>query len=697
VERFGQFREVWSLDTEFRPADGERVVPVCLCGTEVRSGRTIKVWQDELRTMERCPVGNGDDELVLAYAAQAELGCYSVLGWPYPPHLIDLFAEFRVFSNGLSEQSSELTALRRFNIPCMSDEHKEEMIALIIGQESYNAEEREKILDYCLEDTRNLWALLRALATQRGFDLRRSLLRGEYVSCVAKMESDGIPLDLPLLGRLRAHWGAMKKALIDAVDAEISVYDGGVFKNERWLNYCHLHNIAWPVLPSGKPDLKAETFREMSKMHPVAARVHELRSTLGKFRELGFTVGADGRNRFPLMPFRAKTGRNQPPAKKCIFAPARWIRGLIKPSEGQAISYIDWHAQELGTMAALSHDQAMLAFYAEDDPYLAFARAAGGAPKSATRETHPRERKIYKVAVLAVAYGQGARGLAPRIGASEETARRVIRQHKRVFSEYHRWAKRRILATKLTHRVVASFGWQMAVTRETPIRTLLNWPIQSNASEMLRLACILSAKAGVKVIFVVHDALLIEDSVEKIDEAVIKAREAMRQASEIVLGGVSLGTDAKTVKFPERYMDEDGEDFWNLAMERLAVVEAESATKTDEKREVGREVGNEVGREVGNEVGSDVSDEVGKEVGREVGRDVGDEVGREVGAEGVGGKVGCPACEVGREVGQTHIGNRREELGAGTGESVSSLVIGGVVVDRSVAACSLSGGVGGML
>ena len=50
------FSEVWCIDFEYYPGrglanggvDGDPVTPLCLVAHEVRSGRTIRLWQDEL-------------------------------------------------------------------------------------------------------------------------------------------------------------------------------------------------------------------------------------------------------------------------------------------------------------------------------------------------------------------------------------------------------------------------------------------------------------------------------------------------------------------------------------------------------------------------------------------------------------------------------------------------------------------------
>src|SRR4051812_27815375 len=104
--------------------------------------------------------------------------------------------------------------------------------------------------------------------------------------------------------------------------------------------------------------------------------MYELRATLALMRPTDLPVGGDGRNRCPLRPFAAKTGRNAPSTSQFIFGPARWLRGLIKPAEGTALAYVDYEQQEFGIAAALSCDAAMQEAYRSGDPYLAFAKQA---------------------------------------------------------------------------------------------------------------------------------------------------------------------------------------------------------------------------------------------------------------------------------------------------------------------------------
>jgi len=88
--------------------------------------------------------------------------------------------------------------------------------------------------------------------------------------------------------------------------------------------------------------------------------------------------------------------------------------------------------------------------------------------------------------------------------------------------------------------------------------------MQSNGAEMLRIACGMLMKQGITIIAPVHDAIMIGANTTEISTAIEKTQQVMSDASAIVLDGFRLGTDTKTVTYPDRYMDERGEGMWNL-------------------------------------------------------------------------------------------------------------------------------------
>jgi hypothetical protein len=75
----------------------------------------------------------------------------------------------------------------------------------------------------------------------------------------------------------------------------------------------------------------------------------------------------------------------------------------------------------------------------------------------------------------------------------------------------------------------------------------------------------------------VHDAVLICAPLESLDADVVRMRQAMAEASRIVLGGFELGTDAQIVRYPDRYMDERGAVMWDRVMKLIDGQQLEAA------------------------------------------------------------------------------------------------------------------------
>ena len=245
------------------------------------------------------------------------------------------------------------------------------------------------ILDYCQTDVDALARLLPRMLPR--IDLPRAILRGRSMLAAARIEYAGVPIDIAMLDRLRRRWDWIKDRLIAEIDADYGVFDGRTFKRDRFEGWLTRKGLPWPRLPTGALDMSDEAFRQMARAHPSVAPLHELRNSLSKLRLNDLTVGADGRNRTMLSAFQARTGRNQPSNSRFIFGPSAWLRGLIRPSPGWGLAYIDWSQQEFGIAAALSGDPLMIQAYLSGDPYLAFAIQAGAVPADATKET-PRGR-----------------------------------------------------------------------------------------------------------------------------------------------------------------------------------------------------------------------------------------------------------------------------------------------------------------
>jgi DNA polymerase I len=306
----------------------------------------------------------------------------------------------------------------------------------------------------------------------------------------------------------------------------------------------------------------------MAKAYPQVSPMRELRSALSELRLNDLAVGEDGRNRTILSAFRSRTGRNQPGSSKYIFGPSVWLRSLIKPPPGFGVAYIDYSQQEFGTAAALSGDTAMMADYPVD-PYLAFAKRAGAVPEDATKETHGPTRELFKQCVLAVQYGMEAESLAARIGRPPVVARDLLRAHRETYPKFWQWSDAAVDHAMLHGSLHTVFGWYIHVDENPNPRSLRNFPMQGNGSELLRLACCLATERGIEVCAPVHDAVLICAPLDRFEDDITSMRAAMAEASKIVLDGFELRTDATRVCYPDRYQDPRGTAMWNRVIELI--------------------------------------------------------------------------------------------------------------------------------
>ena len=265
-----------------------------------------------------------------------------------PANILDLYVEFRWTTCGLPVPCghSLLGALAYHGLDGLDANEKDVLRQLALRGGDYSTEERKALLDYCQSDVDSLARLLPAMAPR--LDWPRALLRGRYMAAIARMEHNGVPVDLPALERLRHCWEPLQEKLIARIDAGRGIYSGRRFCSDRWAAYLAEQKIPWPRLPSGQLALNDDTFREMARPYPEqVGPVRELRHTLSQLRLNELAVGHDGRNRCLLSPFRAKTGRNAPSNSHFIFGPSVWLRGLIKPQPGMALAYIDYEQQEL--------------------------------------------------------------------------------------------------------------------------------------------------------------------------------------------------------------------------------------------------------------------------------------------------------------------------------------------------------------
>jgi hypothetical protein len=223
------YRRILLIDTEFNAPAGCRPLPLCIVIKDVISGRVDRVWLADSPTAG-CPFETGPDVLHVNYLNSAEQGVYLAMGWDLPQRQIDLYAEFRLLTSGMQLHAgpdgkvySLLGALRYFGLEGSDELYKDSMRGLAIRGGPFTEQERQDLIVYCESDVVALEQLLPRMAPY--IDLRYALIRGRYMSAVARGEWNGCPIDTEMLAKLLRHWTTLRNRLIRAVNKDIDVFE----------------------------------------------------------------------------------------------------------------------------------------------------------------------------------------------------------------------------------------------------------------------------------------------------------------------------------------------------------------------------------------------------------------------------------------------------------------------------------------
>ena len=221
-----RYREIWAVDFEFHfdGIEGNRPRPVCLVAKEFITGRKVRLWRDQFEAVP--PYSVDQDSLFIAYYAPAEMSCHLALSWPIPPNIIDLYAEFRNLTNGLSLPHGKglIGALSFFNLPNIGVLKKDSTRDLILTCGPWNQDQKAEILEYCESDVDALRLLSAEIIPK--IDIGQALLRGRFSAAVAQMEHNGIPVDAEYLKLVKSQLGTDQNRICSEIYRRV--------RNIRW-------------------------------------------------------------------------------------------------------------------------------------------------------------------------------------------------------------------------------------------------------------------------------------------------------------------------------------------------------------------------------------------------------------------------------------------------------------------------------
>ncbi|QHB37982.1 DNA polymerase [Mycobacterium phage Cintron] len=303
--------------------------------------------------------------------------------------------------------------------------------------------------------------------------------------------------------------------------------------------------------PSGKRKVDDAVLSELvehEKAGEFATAVIEAKKA-GKWRKTwvdGFLKQRDSQNRChaAINPLRARTARMSITGIPAQTLPAgdSTIRRCFLADEGHRIASVDYQAQELRVLAALSKDQRMIQAFLDDaDLHLMTARAAFG---EHIQKDDP-ERKYAKVVNFGRVYGGGAKTVAEQTGLDMATAQKVVAGFDRAYPEVQKLSQRlqreAIRNGYITTPFIDGLGGRRLPVDPQRAYSALNYLIQSSSRDVTCRALLRLHDAGFTpyLRLPIHDEILASVPAEQAEWGANRIGELMAEQ----MGPVLIGTD----------------------------------------------------------------------------------------------------------------------------------------------------------
>jgi DNA polymerase-1 len=407
---------------------------------------------------------------------------------------------------------------------------------------------------------------LAAELTQLGVDYLFHEIELPLAHVLAKMEQEGVGLDVPYLTLIGAELGGQ----LAAIEAEVAeVADQPINLNAP----AQLARFLFEDLrlPAGKRtktgySTDAETLEAVRDKHPIVPRILEHRQ-LSKLKStyvdaLPLLVDpTTGRVHTSLNQAATATGRLSSSNPNLMNIPVRTDlgqrirRAFISGRPGQLLFAADYSQIELRIAAHLSEDPQMLAAFAAGQDI--HAVTAARVFKVDLGAVQPSQRRLAKIANFGSLYGQGEYGLSLQMGIPGEEAREFLAEYWRTYSRLKEYLDSIRAQARAEGMVVNANGRRRSIPdlqspnfqlRQAAERMAINFPIQSLQADIIKIAMVrlqaeLENRSLVgRMILQVHDELVFDVPASELAVFAEMVPRVMTGAYELATG---IEVDAK--------------------------------------------------------------------------------------------------------------------------------------------------------
>ena len=158
----------------------------------------------------------------------------------------------------------------------MDKAHKEDMRALAYTKTNHTPEEIALLQDYCVEDTKTVLRLYRAMVSR--IDLLRAPIRGAYMMEIERIRWRGIPIDMPTYRQAEACASTVVAEMRTELNRKLGaeVYFQNVFKRRTMFQVMQRNRIPIPIDPkTGDFSCAAKLIKSMIGTYPLLKHFYE--------------------------------------------------------------------------------------------------------------------------------------------------------------------------------------------------------------------------------------------------------------------------------------------------------------------------------------------------------------------------------------------------------------------------------------
>lgn len=422
----------------------------------------------------------------------------------------------------------------------------------------------EEVSDYACEDADITFQLKQLFATEVEKDHLKDLfynMEMPLVTVLAKMEAEGVAIDIPLLQaysiQLAQETEELEKKIKALAGIDFNV-DSPKQLGEVLFEHMKISSKAKKT-KTGQYATSEDVLQQHKNDHEIIPCILDYR----QMKKLKSTYvdplptlvdPKDGRVHTSYMQTVTATGRLSSNNPNLQNIPIRSERGreirkaFIARSSDYLLLSADYSQIELRIIAALAKDPNMIdSFKRGEDIHKATASKVFHVPLD---EVTKEQRSAAKAVNFGIIYGQSAFGLSQNLGISRTEAKETIDAYFAQFSTIKTYMEKAVSDAKARgyvetimkrRRYLPDINSANAVVRGFAERNAINAPIQGSAADIIKLAMIAIDKAlskaniQSKMILQVHDELIFD--VHKEEQEILKkiVKEAMENAVSLVV------------------------------------------------------------------------------------------------------------------------------------------------------------------